>query len=135
MPARFVVGLVFSFVLTAASAKDAVCYDPKDDIEDRQCMSAEVDKADEKLAKYIEAAKARIAEDQTIELSLDVAQKAWLSYRSAQCGDVYTYWLRGTYRYRVSLQCMIDLTQERTHDIWSAYLTYVDSTPATLPEP
>ncbi len=98
-------------------------------------MSAEAEKADLKLAKYLEAAKERIAKDKTNELSLDDAQKAWLNYRSLQCGDVYKYWIQGTYRYRASLQCQIDLTHERTHDIWSAYLTYVDSTPAILPEP
>jgi uncharacterized protein YecT (DUF1311 family) len=132
---RFFVGAVLFLDLSAASAKDALCLESENTIEERNCMSAEVDKVEQKLAKYIEAAKDHIAEDQAIVLSLDEAQKAWLNYRTMQCGDVYTYWLQGTYRYRASLQCALDLTQERTHDIWSAYLTYADSTPAILAEP
>lgn len=135
MPGRLVIGLIFSFVLISASAKAAVCNDAKNTVEIRECMSTEVDKADKKLIKYIEAAKTHIANDKTIELSLDEAQKSWANYRSMQCGDVYKYWGDGSYRYYASLQCMIDVTQKRTHDIWSAYLTFLDSTPAILPEP
>ena len=135
---RFFVGIVSAILclnLSTANAKDAVCLDSKNTLEEQDCMSAEVDKAEQKLAKYIATAKAHIAKDQTIALSLDEAQKAWLNYRTVHCGDVYKYWLQGTYRYRASAQCILDLTQERTHNIWAAYLTYVDSTPAILPEP
>ena len=135
MPRQWIVGLCLSFALGPVAAKDKLCHDQKNDMEDMACMSAEAEKADKKLAKYFEAAKARIASDTSIRLSLDDAQKAWLNYRSLQCGDVYKYWLDGTYRYRASLQCQIDLTQERTRDLWSAYLTHVDSTPPILAEP
>lgn len=134
---RLFIGAAVSFILTTATAtaEGLVCRDSVDTIKERDCMSTEVDKADRKLSEYIEAAKERISEDSTVVLSLTETQKAWLSYRTAQCGDVYKYWSQGTYRYRASLQCMLDLTKERTHDIWSAYLTYVDSTAAVLPEP
>jgi uncharacterized protein YecT (DUF1311 family) len=132
---RLFIGVAFSFILTTASAEGLVCHDSADTIKERDCMSTEVDKADKKLSEYIEAAKDRISEDSTVMLSLTETQKAWLSYRTAHCGDVYAYWSQGTYRYRASLQCMLDLTKERTHDIWSAYLTYVDSSAAILPEP
>jgi uncharacterized protein YecT (DUF1311 family) len=132
---RVFVGLVLCLNLATASARDAICADSKDTIEERNCMSAQVDKVEQKLVRYIDAAKERISEDKNIALSLDEAQKAWLSYRLVHCGDVYKYWFQGTYRYRASLQCMLDLTQERTHDIWSAYLTYTDSNDGVLPEP
>ncbi|RFP13004.1 DUF1311 domain-containing protein [Duganella sp. BJB488] len=128
-------GLVLCLNLATAGARDVVCADSKDTIEERNCMSAEIDKVEQKLTRYVDAAKERISEDKEIVLSLDEEQKAWLGYRLVHCGDVYKYWFQGTYRYRASLQCMLDLTQERTHDIWSAYLTYTDSNAGILPEP
>ena len=135
MVSRILIALLIGSALQAASAKDVICADPKDALADRTCMSAEVDIAEIKLANYLDAAKVRVASDESVRLSLDEAQKAWLAYRSMQCGDVYKRWGTATYRYRASLQCVVDLTRQRTHDLWSAYLTYVDSTPAMLPEP
>jgi uncharacterized protein YecT (DUF1311 family) len=98
-------------------------------------MSAEIDKADKTLREYLEAAKERISRDKITGLNLDATQAEWSRYRTMHCGDVYQYWAEGTYRYRASAQCQIDLARSRTHDIWAAYLTFVDSTPALLPEP
>jgi uncharacterized protein YecT (DUF1311 family) len=98
-------------------------------------MSAEIDKADKALRGYLDAAKERLSRDKVKGLNLDAAQAEWSRYRTMHCGDVYLYWVEGTYRYRASAQCQIDLARSRTHDIWAAYLTFVDSTPALLPEP
>lgn len=131
--------LIFILVLvlssTAASAKESVCSASKNTVEDSKCMSEEIDKAEVKLAQYILAAQNHISEDSTIRLALEESQSAWLRYRTVQCGDVYNYESKGTYRYHASAQCMLDLTKERTHDIWSAYLTYSDSTMPKYPEP
>lgn len=135
MLVQIFVSLCISLLALEANAKNIVCRDSKNTVEETECMSAEIKKAENKLADYMSAAKGKVAEDKSIELQLDAAQKAWLTYRDAQCGDVYRYWVHGTYRYRASAQCMLDLTQERTHDIWAAYLTYVDSTPPVKPEP
>lgn len=134
MFARFLLGLCLLSPL-AASAKDAVCDDPKNTVEEMQCLSAAQATADAKLASYLAAAKKRIAADNTIKLNLDKAQNAWQAYRAAQCGDVYSFWGQGSYRNRASAQCALDLTGQRTLDIWSAYLTFVDSTPPVLPRP
>jgi uncharacterized protein YecT (DUF1311 family) len=131
-----VIAILFagSLAAGAVSAKP-LCNDPKDDIEGAKCMAAEVDKADKKLAEYLKAAKGRLIKDDVQGINLDVAQADWLRYRTAQCGDVYTFWERGTFRHRAAAQCRIDLARARTHDLWSAYLTFVDSTPPLRPEP
>jgi uncharacterized protein YecT (DUF1311 family) len=123
-----------SLASTAATAAP-LCYDSKSTVEDTKCMSAEIDKADRALREYLEAAKERLSRDKVKGLNLDAAQAEWSRYRTMHCGDVYLYWVEGTYRYRASAQCQIDLARSRTHDIWAAYLTFVDSTPALLPEP
>jgi len=124
----------FSFAATAAAA-ELLCPSSKNTVEDTKCMSAEIDKADRVLRQYLEAAKERLSRDKVKGLNLDATQAEWSRYRTMHCGDVYLYWVEGTYRYRASAQCQIDLTRSRTHDIWAAYLTFVDSTPALLPEP
>jgi uncharacterized protein YecT (DUF1311 family) len=122
-------------VMGTASAAELLCSNAQNTVEEAKCMAAEVDKADKTLQEYLEAAKDRISSDKSIGLQLDAAQDAWSRYRTMHCGDVYRYWAQGTYRYRASAQCQIDLAHSRTHDIWAAYLTFVDSTPAVLPEP
>ncbi|MFZ6678989.1 lysozyme inhibitor LprI family protein [Undibacterium sp. Tian12W] len=112
-----------------------LCATAKNTQEEAQCMTAEVSKADKKLQTYLQAAKSRIDRTPDVKLNLDNAQKSWEQYRSAHCSDVYTYWAQGSVRYRQSAQCQLDLTQNRTHDVWQAYLTYADSTPPVLPRP
>jgi len=122
-------------VLGTASAAELLCANASNTVDETKCMSAEIDKADRTLQEYLTEAKDRIARDKVVGLQLDAAQAEWSRYRTRHCGDVYLYWEQGTYRYRASAQCQIDLARSRTHDIWAAYLTFVDSTPALLPEP
>jgi len=122
-------------VAGTASASEMLCATAQNTVDETKCMSAEIDKADRTLREYLDAAKARISRDQIKGLYLDAAQAEWSRYRKLHCGDVYQYWVDGSYRYRASAQCQIDLARSRTHDIWAAYLTFVDSTPALLPEP
>jgi uncharacterized protein YecT (DUF1311 family) len=125
---------ILGFASTAAAAQP-LCRDAKNTVEDTNCMLAESGKADKVLQHYLEAAKERLSRDKVRGLSLDAAQAEWSRYRTMHCGDVYQYWVDGTYRYRASAQCEIDLARSRTHEIWAAYLTFVDSTPPLLPEP
>ncbi|MGB9109794.1 MAG: lysozyme inhibitor LprI family protein [Telluria sp.] len=131
-----VIAAVSIFILAATpAAAEQLCPDSKSTVDDTKCMSAEIDKADSILKAYLEAAKERISRDKIAGLNLDAAQAEWSRYRTMHCGDVYQYWAEGTYRYRASAQCQIDLARSRTHDIWAAYLAFVDSTPSLLPEP
>jgi uncharacterized protein YecT (DUF1311 family) len=99
------------------------------------CMGKKLNKANTRLAKYLTAAQARIDKNLGSRPNLKTAQAAWVRYRELECGDVFELWAQGTYRTAASSECMLRLTQERTHEIWQAYLTYLDSTPPLLPEP
>ena len=95
----------------------------------------QIDRANAKLQRYLEAARARVVLFELDSAALDAEQAAWEHYRSKHCGNVYELWAKGTIRYEMSATCMLLTTQERTVDIWRAYLTYVDSTPSVLPDP
>ncbi|WP_063672415.1 lysozyme inhibitor LprI family protein [Dyella thiooxydans] len=99
------------------------------------CLGKKIDAADALLARYLAKAQARIDRDFGGKPRLGAAQAAWVAYRRIECGDVFDYWAEGTYRTIADAECMLRLTQQRTHEVWQAYLTYPDSTPPLLPEP
>ncbi|MFC5527741.1 lysozyme inhibitor LprI family protein [Rhodanobacter ginsengisoli] len=99
------------------------------------CMEKKLDEANALLAKYLTAAQARIDKDFGSKPNLRASQAAWAHYRDLECGDVFEFWVQGTYRTIANSECMLRLTQQRTHEVWQAYLTYQDSTSPLLPEP
>lgn len=128
---RLLCALVLPVTVAAAHAEPCEEYGAPS-LEWRACADNAVHAADAKLESYMQAAQSRAGETGK---SLAAAQAAWSGYRTAHCGDVYLFWGSGQQRYRASLQCNLELTRERTHDIWAAYLTHSDSAPAVLPEP
>ena len=113
------------------------------------CASAELEKLEEKMDRYWQAARQRFSdgsvdsaynkdsdEEKTAALArFDAAQAEWKSYSTSHCQSVYYEWEDGTIRGQMYLGCKIAMTQKRTWEIWSTWLTYADSTPALLPEP
>ncbi|MFZ6745390.1 lysozyme inhibitor LprI family protein [Undibacterium sp. JH2W] len=126
--------LFYLMANTTAHAK-ALCANMSATQKETQCMAGEVDKANKKLSSYLQAAKSRLQQTSQSRINLETTQKAWEDYRSAHCGDVYTFWAGGGIRYRQIAQCQLDLTLNRTRDVWQAYLTFADSTPPLLPAP
>jgi uncharacterized protein YecT (DUF1311 family) len=104
-------------------------------LEIQACMGKKLNEANARLAKYLTAAQARVDKDFSSRPNLKAAQAAWTRYRELECGDVFELWAQGTYRTIASSECMLRLSQQRTHEVWQAYLTYQDSTPPSLPEP
>ena len=98
-------------------------------------MEAAIARAEAKLSKYIEAAKVEANGLSSEPPKLDETQKLWLQYRQQQCGDAYLFWLAGSYRYAASLQCQLELTRSRTHEVWSTFLVRFGNSPPVLPEP
>lgn len=109
------------------------------------CASEDLGREQERMERYLQAASLRALErdadsSQFTEPThqsawLDASQPAWEAYASIRCGGVYDSWKSGTIRTIMSIDCMIDATRQRTHDIWRDHLTYMDSTPPVLPEP
>ncbi|WP_108650711.1 lysozyme inhibitor LprI family protein [Dongshaea marina] len=133
--------LMISFRLWAAEN----CNDAANTLAINQCMAKQSQQAERLLDKYFEASLKRCRENDKLSLAtskeksaakgLQQAQSQWLSYRKAQCSAVYQYWADGSIRNAMYLQCMLDLTRQRTHYLWQTYLTYMDSTPPALPDP
>jgi len=104
-------------------------------LEVQTCMGKKIDEANARLTKYLSTAQVRIEKYFASKPNLMATQAAWARYRDLQCGDVFEFWVHGTYRTIASSECSLRLTQQRTHEVWQAYLTYQDSTPPLLPEP
>ncbi len=135
---RFVVaGFLSCVVMLAAKAgtPQLLCLDSKNTLEETQCLNKELDKANKVLAEYLATAQAQINKQNSGKPQIAATQEAWLKYRQAHCGDVYTYEEAGTYRYRADLECEIEATRSRTHEIWSAYMRTFGTSLPLLPEP
>ncbi|HWE46448.1 MAG TPA: lysozyme inhibitor LprI family protein [Caulobacteraceae bacterium] len=102
-------------------------------------------RADLELARYVAASRKRLLDDtadnpesqaaKTALPEFDAAQKAWETYRKAECGAAYDWWSDGTIRGAMFNACYLSATKARTEAIWETWLTYMDDTPALLPEP
>lgn len=129
--------------IVAAPAPDS-CEDAVTTVDVSVCLSRVLDRESDRMDGYFAAAIARADElgdrivgadgPEVIE-ALQLSQSAWLAYRDAECSAAYAWWSDGTIRGPKTLQCRINLTRERTHHLWSAYLTFPDSTPPVLPDP
>ena len=100
-----------------------------------RCAAIEKEAAEKVMEKYLAYSKKRYADDRVVIESINKAQESWLLYRQSHCGSVFDTWRDGTIRTVMSLNCSTQLTQQRTYELWRAFLTYVDSTPPILPEP
>ncbi len=137
---------MIGIVILAAASTVAAAPTPRcpgdNTIEINECRAAERDRADAELKRYLEAARQRLTSEAADNpdvrealADLDKSQAAWAAYRTAECDAIYDYWKAGTIRTVMALSCEIDLTRQRTHQVWSQWLTYMDSTPPILPEP
>lgn len=101
--------------------------------------NASASDADAELNRYYAAAMERL-KDQGEDYAkarneLRDAQRAWIKYRDAECGAVFTSWYPGSIARTMAGQCVDELSRARTHAIWANWLTFADSTPPVLPEP
>lgn len=128
----------------AAVAGPDSCEDAVSTVDISACLSGQLERESDRMDGYFAAVIARADElgdrivgadgPEVIE-ALQLSQSAWLAYRDAECSATYAWWSDGTIRGPNTLQCRIDLTRERTRRLWSAYLTFADSSPPVLPEP
>ncbi|RXJ73285.1 hypothetical protein CS022_10765 [Veronia nyctiphanis] len=100
-----------------------------------QCALKEVEQAEQQLEKYLAEALVFNQEDKELVASIKVAQEKWQVYAKSHCDSVYTQYRQGSIRGMMALDCKKMLIKRRTHDIWSNFLTYMDSSPPVLPEP
>ncbi|MES2055138.1 MAG: lysozyme inhibitor LprI family protein [Pseudomonadota bacterium] len=70
-----------------------------------------------------------------IRNKFNAGQAAFMTYKNETCSAVFENWADGTIAPSMEADCEIRLVQLQTHNIWSQWLTHVDSTPPILPEP
>ena len=111
----------------------------------KACAADDLEREQTRMRQYIEVAegRARRLDEGSLRYGpqtrraawLSESQEAWQAYADARCQGVFEATSGGTMGGLGYAWCLIDLARRRTHDIWSDYLTYSDSTPPILPEP
>lgn len=136
---------VVAFAALLSSAPATTCQGDTT-VELNACAAAALKAEEATLARYVEAARERLAQSvkdagdtdlgpAAALKGFDAAEGGWRAYRDAECGAVYAYWSGGTIRTLQAIDCRIYQARLRTHAVWRHWLTYADSTPPVLPEP
>ena len=127
--------LMFAIYSSFAVSDEIDCNNMISTLDINYCAGVELSKAELEMTVYLAKSKERNSDDKELIAAIDKAQQAWSVYTEAHCGSIYTMWRDGSIRGVMSLNCKTKLTKQRTHEIWSNFLTYMDSTPPVLPEP
>lgn len=118
----------------AASGVD--CADTPTTYDMSRCGSWAIALEEERLARFIELAEARLGEGEMRGRTLfRESQAAWMLYRDAECEAVGEGLAGGSIMGVAIGWCRLALTRERAHTIWTNHLQYFDSTPPPAPEP
>lgn len=128
-------GLLFCFYGAGVYAEEVDCDKAANTLEINYCAGQKVAQAEQQMQTYLAKSKSRHASDPEFITALDASQQAWQQYADAHCSAIYSYWREGSIRGVMHASCMEKVTKQRTHELWSNYLTYMDSTPPVLPEP
>lgn len=121
--------------LSYASKAEYDCDAAISEVDIRSCAAIAAKHAGETLDLYYRMAKLKLAGDDPAIAALNKSQLAWNDYLESHCHAVYELWASGSIQNRKYDNCTQRLSRQRTYEIWSAYLTYIDSTPPVLPEP
>ena len=129
----FCVGFYSLAVFACAEHLD--CDKATSTMDINQCAAMELEKAQQQLTDYLDAALQQHGEDAELLAAMAQAQQDWERYANSQCQTVYTQWRDGSIRTVAALTCKTQLTKERTLQLWQHFLSPADTTAALLPEP
>lgn len=122
------------FLPSVALAADP-CSNAKNTVKMNECTSNRITGAERELARYLGKSLEHISDQPKSAQALTKAQASWLQFRKDHCDAISEMWAGGTISTAMHGNCLVEQTQRRTHDLWKEYLTFMDSTPALLPEP
>ena len=120
---------------SAVLAAEPNCQSPRNTIEVNECAGVRLTQAGTEMTRYLDKSIERYSDDPEVVFAIKSGQHAWSEYADKHCNSIHTKWRGGTIRTVMALDCKIRLTQERTHQLWLDYLTYMDSAKPILPEP
>lgn len=130
------VALLSLSLLAVANDDQAInCANAISTPEINHCAYLELEQAQAELTQYLQTSYEHNAHDPELIESIKVAQKDWQTYVKSHCDSIYMQWREGTIRGVMAISCKKTLTKQRTHEIWSNFLTYMDNTQAVLAEP
>lgn len=125
-----------SFAVMAMAEESSLdCDNAMTTLEINQCAAMQLESAQTELSQYVEASVSHHADNSELVAAIEDSQQAWEAYVAAQCDAVHAQWSEGSIRGMMALTCKTELTQQRTHTVWAAFLTTMDDTPPVLPEP
>ena len=127
--------LMFAIYSSFAVSDEIDCNKAVSTFDINDCAGVELNKAELEMANYLAKSKEQNSYDKELITAIEKAQQAWQTYAEAHCDSIYTMWREGSIRGVMFLSCKTKLTKQRTHEIWSNFLTYMDSTSPVLPEP
>ena len=100
------------FAIMLPGTAQANCADPQNQAEINQCAGEEWQAADDELNMIYKKLVSRI--DSVYEPELRKAQRAWVTFRDAECEFESMGWEGGSGRPGVQAGCLTRLTKERT---------------------
>lgn len=109
---RFAIALILTLAASHLSSAHADCADPQNQAEMNQCAGDEYAAADERLNDAYKQLVQRI--DEVFEPKLRQAQRAWVTFRDAECEFESMGWEGGSGRPMVQAACLTRVTTERT---------------------
>lgn len=127
--------LLLMCCVTLSCAAEPDCENANSTLEINHCASVELEAAERRMQHYLQQSLEHHRDDAELLAAIGQSQVAWEAYAAAHCGAIYTLWRDGTIRSVLSISCQTQLARERTHQLWSAYLTFMDDSPPVLPEP
>lgn len=103
--------ILAAFVLSSFSAFAQDCSKYTTDYDTKICLSKQLDKEDLKLNKLYKQCRSKL--DTIAKTKLQSAQRAWITFRDADC-DYHADEMRGgTGEGLIGLGCLVHMTQER----------------------
>lgn len=134
MKYAFIFG-AFCLWANVADAAAVNCSAPTTTVEINRCKADEMQQAEAKLVTYLQASLERNAGNPTVVERINASQVAWEVYRDAHCSAVYEAWSGGSIRGVMYGECKLQLTRQRTYELWQSWLTYGDAATPDLPNP
>jgi uncharacterized protein YecT (DUF1311 family) len=125
----------FLFLCTAlAQANNFECNKAGTMLEINDCMAEKLTATHHEMQKYLSTSIQRHQDDAIVADSIKQAQRAWMKYMELHCDSVFSVWREGSIRNIMTLDCQINLTQQRTHELWLQFLRSAEND-SVLPRP
>lgn len=120
IPSLLLMASLIALAPPPSAAQD--CGDEATQTDMNMCAGRAFDAADDLLNRLYKQMTARLSDDTAATRLLVTAQRAWISYRDAECGFAASGVEGGSIYPMILSQCLTDLTNARAAD-FSRYLS------------